>query len=81
MLLNGGPLRVIHVTTHVSMREACDRIKEPRVYTVIRLAQAALQLLGLPNGKIGVARTSSIFLLREERIFAENCCKTDRYKF
>ncbi len=55
MLLNGGPLRVIHVTTHVSMREACDRIKEPRVYTVIRLAQAALRLLGLPNGKIGVA--------------------------
>lgn len=21
------------------------------------------------------------FLLREERIFAENCCRTDRYKF
>ena len=55
MLLTGGPLRVIHVTTHVSMRNACDRITEQRVYTVIKLAQQALQLLGLPNGSIGVA--------------------------
>lgn len=55
MLLTGGNLRVIHVTTHVSMREACDRITKDRVYNVIRLAKQALDLLGLKEGKIGVA--------------------------
>lgn len=55
MLLTGGNLRVIHVTTHVSMRRACDLITEQRVYTVIRLAKRAMELLGKPNGKIGVA--------------------------
>lgn len=55
MLLTGGRLRVIHVTTHVSMREACDRITKARVYTVIRLAQQAMALLGKPDAKIGVA--------------------------
>lgn len=55
MLLTGGNLRVIHVTTHVSMREACDRITKERVYNVIRLAKQALDLLGLKEGKIGVA--------------------------
>ena len=55
MLLTGGNLRVIHVTTHVSMREACDRITQKRVYTVIRLAKQAMDLLGMPNARIGVA--------------------------
>jgi len=55
MLLIGGRLRVIHVTTHVSMRQACDRITEKRVLTVIRLAKQAMDLLGMPNAKIGVA--------------------------
>ncbi len=55
MLLIGGNLRVIHVTTHVSMREACDRITKERVYTVIRLAKQAMDLLGMPEAKIGVA--------------------------
>lgn len=55
MLLTGGNLRVIHVTTHVSMREACDRITQDRVYTVIRLAHKAMELLGIPEAKIGVA--------------------------
>lgn len=55
MLLTGGKLRVIHVTTHVSMRQACDRITEQRVYTVIKLAKLAMDLLGKPDAKIGVA--------------------------
>ena len=55
MLLTGGNLRVIHVTTHVSMREACDRITKQRVYTVIKLARQAMELLGMPDAKIGVA--------------------------
>ncbi len=55
MLLTGGPLKVIHVTTHVSMRNACDRITKERVYKVIMLAKQAIEWLGIENGKIGVA--------------------------
>lgn len=55
MLLTGGKLRVIHVTTHVSMREACDRITKERVHNVICLAHEAMTLLGMPDAKIGVA--------------------------
>jgi 4-hydroxythreonine-4-phosphate dehydrogenase len=55
MLLTGGALKVIHVTTHCSMREACDRIKRERVLTVIRLAHEGLSLMGYQNPKIGVA--------------------------
>jgi 4-hydroxythreonine-4-phosphate dehydrogenase len=55
MLLTGGLLKVIHVTTHVSMREACDRIKMDRVYTVIKLANKAMKDLGIKSPKVAVA--------------------------
>ncbi|MDR1376308.1 MAG: 4-hydroxythreonine-4-phosphate dehydrogenase PdxA [Synergistaceae bacterium] len=55
MLLTGGRLKVIHVTTHCSMRDACDRIKRDRVLAVIKLAHEGLALLGYENPKIGVA--------------------------
>ena len=55
MLLMSGSLRVIHVTTHVSMRRACELIRTPRVYRTIVLASEALKMLGITNGKIGVA--------------------------
>jgi 4-hydroxythreonine-4-phosphate dehydrogenase len=55
MLLSGGGLNVIHVTTHVSMREACDRITRDRVLEVIRLADLALKLMGKEPRRIGVA--------------------------
>ena len=55
MLLIGGGLRVIHCTTHVSMRKACNMITQDRVYHVIKLAHQAMQMMGLANGTIGVA--------------------------
>lgn len=55
MLLMSQGLRVIHVTTHVSMRKACDLITTQRVLKTIRLAHEALKMLGLPNGRVGVA--------------------------
>ena len=55
MLLLSDTLRVIHVTTHVSMREACDRITEDRVYQVIRLADEAMKALGIERPRIAVA--------------------------
>ena len=55
MLLSGGGLNVIHVTTHVSMREACDLITKERVLKTIHLADRALELMGKKSGRIAVA--------------------------
>ncbi len=54
MLLASGNLRVIHVTTHVSMRQAVDLIKKERIYNTIHKAYEACQELGVKNPKIGV---------------------------
>lgn len=55
MMLSGDALRVIHVTTHVSMREAADLIKKDRVLRIIRLADRTLRLLGIEQPRIAVA--------------------------
>lgn len=55
MMLVSGPLKVIHVTTHVSMRQACDLIKKERVETVIHLADETLKLMGIDEPHIAVA--------------------------
>lgn len=55
MLLAHENLRVVHVSTHVSLREACDRVKKQRVLDVIRIAHRACKDLGIENPKIGVA--------------------------
>ena len=55
MLLSSNRLKVVHVTTHISMREACDRITKERVLDVIHLAQLGMKLLGFENPRIGVA--------------------------
>jgi 4-hydroxythreonine-4-phosphate dehydrogenase len=54
MLLASGNLRVIHVTTHVSMRQAVDLIKKDRIYNTIHKAYEACQELGVKNPRIGV---------------------------
>jgi 4-hydroxythreonine-4-phosphate dehydrogenase len=51
----GGGLNVIHVTTHVSLRQACDLITKERVLKTIRLADLALQLMGKKQRRIAVA--------------------------
>lgn len=55
MLLTSPTLKVIHVTTHVSMRQACDLITKERVYRAIKLAAQACSLLGIEHPRIGVA--------------------------
>ena len=55
MLLSGGGLNVIHCTTHVSMRQACDLITVERVLNTIRLADKALRLMGKEKRRIAVA--------------------------
>lgn len=55
MLLAHENLRVVHVSTHVSLREACDRVKKQRVLDVIRIANDACKALGIQEPKVGVA--------------------------
>lgn len=55
MMLVHHHFRVIHVSTHVSLREACDRVKKDRVYRVIMLGYDAVRRLGIENPKIAVA--------------------------
>lgn len=55
MMLIDGNLRVIHVSTHVSLRRACDLVTKKRVLQVIGLADDACKKLGIPNPKIVVA--------------------------
>jgi 4-hydroxythreonine-4-phosphate dehydrogenase len=55
MMLTGGPLKVIHVSTHLSMREAVERVRKERVLRVIRLADASLRDLGYARRRIAVA--------------------------
>jgi 4-hydroxythreonine-4-phosphate dehydrogenase len=55
MLLAGKNLKVIHVTTHVPMREACDLIKKDRIKEVIQLLHDGLKKMGYSDPRIGVA--------------------------
>ncbi len=55
MMLAHENLRVVHVSTHVSLREACDRVKKDRILEVIRIADQACRQLGIEQPKIGVA--------------------------
>ncbi len=55
MLLAPGDLRVVHVSTHVSLREACDRVKKARVLEVIRIADAGCKALGIEKPRVAVA--------------------------
>jgi 4-hydroxythreonine-4-phosphate dehydrogenase len=55
MMLAADDFRVVHVSTHVSLRQACDAVTRPRVLKVIELAHDACKRLGIANPRIGVA--------------------------
>ncbi|MDA3881210.1 MAG: 4-hydroxythreonine-4-phosphate dehydrogenase PdxA [Prolixibacteraceae bacterium] len=55
MLLADEKMKVIHVSTHVALREACDRVKTSRVFDVIGLLNEGLKKIGILNPRIGVA--------------------------
>ena len=55
MMLAHKDLRVVHVSTHVSLREACDRVKKDRVLEVISIADKACRDMGIAKPRIGVA--------------------------
>ena len=55
MMLAHEDLRVVHNSTHVSLREACDRVKKERVLDVIRIANEGCKAIGIEQPRIAVA--------------------------
>jgi len=55
MMLVTDDIKVIHVTLHVSMVDACKLIKKERILRTIYLGYNAMQDLGIKNPRIGVA--------------------------
>jgi 4-hydroxythreonine-4-phosphate dehydrogenase len=55
MMLAGPTLRVIHVSTHVSLLEAIGRVKQARILKVIEMAYRVLKGAGIAEPSIAVA--------------------------
>ncbi len=55
MMLVAPDLRVIHVSTHVSLREAVERATPERELAAIRLADEAMRRIGVPDPRVAVA--------------------------
>jgi 4-hydroxythreonine-4-phosphate dehydrogenase len=55
MLLSSHRLKIVHVSTHCSLREACDRARQPRILATTEMLHAHLCELGLERPRIAVA--------------------------
>jgi 4-hydroxythreonine-4-phosphate dehydrogenase len=55
MMLVTNELKVIHISTHVSLKEAIERVEPERELAVIRLAHGSLRKLGVERPKVAVA--------------------------
>ena len=56
MMLAQDKMMISHVSTHISLREACERVKKERVMEVIELtADAVRRIRGIANPHIAVA--------------------------
>jgi 4-hydroxythreonine-4-phosphate dehydrogenase len=55
MMLVADKLRICHVSTHVSLKDAIDRVRPERILTVIKIARAGVQELGIADPHIAVA--------------------------
>lgn len=54
-MLVAGSLRVVHLTTHRSLQEACRLVKKELILARLRLIQRCFQEWGMANPRIGVA--------------------------
>jgi 4-phospho-D-threonate 3-dehydrogenase / 4-phospho-D-erythronate 3-dehydrogenase len=55
MMLASGSFRVTHVSTHVALRQAVERVKPARIVEVIRLTVEGVRMMGVENPRIAVA--------------------------
>ena len=54
-MLMSGRLRVVHLTTHRSLRRACDYVTKDRILAKLELTHDSFTSWGMPNPRIGVA--------------------------
>ncbi len=55
MVLYTEKLKVIHITTHISLRKFLDTLNQPRIETVIGVADRFLRRVGYQRPRIAVA--------------------------
>ena len=55
MMLVARGLRVAHVSTHLSLREALERVRPPRILRVLQLLRDGLERLGIARPRLAVA--------------------------
>ncbi len=55
MMLVADKLRVSHVSTHVSLRQAIDRVRPERIIKVLQLTHEAVKQLGVEKPRLAVA--------------------------
>lgn len=55
MVLYTDKLKVIHISTHVALRKFLDTLNQPRVETVVGIADSFLRRVGFSNPRIAVA--------------------------
>ncbi len=55
LLLISGPLRIVHLTDHITLREMLERVRMQDILELIRLTHACLRRWGIPQPRIGVA--------------------------
>ncbi len=55
MMLVADKLRVSHVSTHVSLRQAIDRVRPERIIKVLQLTNDAVKRLGVAKPRLAVA--------------------------
>ena len=54
-MLATGNLRCVHLTTHFSLKEACDKVKKDKVLDMIKLTDTSFQQWGFGKPRIAVA--------------------------
>lgn len=54
-MLVTGPLRVVHLTTHHSLRQACDLVVKERVLARLKLTHDSFRVWGFENPRLAVA--------------------------
>ena len=55
MMLVARNMRIAHVTTHVSLRQACDLVTRDRVLRVLKLTNEGVQRMGIDEPRLVVA--------------------------
>ena len=55
MILVSGKLRVSHVSTHVSLLKAIERVRPERILTVLKLTDEAVRQMGIAEPRLAVA--------------------------